>query len=75
LINGKPVATGSGGNVLGDPRVALTWIANELSTYAGGIAAGQFVTTGTCVIPPAVMPGDVFTADFGDLGTHEVRLT
>jgi 2-keto-4-pentenoate hydratase len=75
LINGKAVATGTGANVLGDPRLALTWLANELSTYADGIAAGQFVTTGTCVVPPAVAPGDVFTADFGDLGTVQVRLT
>lgn len=75
LINGRAVASGTGANVLGDPRIALTWIANELSTYADGIAAGQFVTTGTCVVPPAVAPGDAFTADFGDLGSVQVRLT
>jgi 2-keto-4-pentenoate hydratase len=73
-INGKVVATGTGANVLGDPRLALTWLANELSTYADGIAAGQFVTTGTCVVPPAVAAGDVFTADFGDLGSTQVKL-
>jgi len=73
-INGKAVATGSGANVLGDPRIALTWIANELSTFGDGITAGQFVTTGTCVVPPAVAPGDRFRADFGDLGTVEIRL-
>jgi 2-keto-4-pentenoate hydratase len=73
-VNGKPVATGSGANVLGDPRVALTWIANELSRFSGGIEAGQFVTTGTCVVPPEVASGDRFKADFGDLGSVEVRL-
>ena len=35
----------------------------------------QFVTTGTCVVPPAVAPGDRFKADFGELGSVEVRLT
>ena len=74
-INDKAVATGSGANVLGDPRIALTWIANELSTFGDGIMAGQFVTTGTCVVPPAVAPGDRFRADFGELGSVEVRLT
>jgi 2-keto-4-pentenoate hydratase len=74
FINGRAAATGTGANVLGDPRVALTWIANELSVYGNGIAAGQFVTTGTCVVPPAIAPGDVFRADFGDLGSVEVAL-
>jgi 2-keto-4-pentenoate hydratase len=74
-INGERVASGTGANVLGDPRLALTWLANELSTYAGGISAGQFVTTGTCVVPPAVAPGDLFTADFGDFGSVQVQLT
>ena len=74
LINGKPVATGTGANVLGDPRIALTWIANELSMFAGGISAGQFVTTGTCVVPPAIAQGDLFAADFGEFGSLQVRL-
>jgi len=73
-INGERVASGTGAKVLGDPRLALTWLANELSTYAGGISGGQFVTTGTCVVPPAVAPGDLFTADFGDLGSVQVQL-
>ena len=73
-INDRAVATGSGANVLGDPRIALTWIANELSMFGDGIMAGQFVTTGTCVAPPAVAPGDRFRADFGELGSVEVRL-
>ena len=73
--NNALVATGTGANVLGDPRIALTWSANELSTFGDGIEAGQFVTTGTCVVPPAVAPGDRFRADFGELGSVEVRLT
>src|SRR5512141_1947143 len=31
--NGALAGQGSGANVLGDPRVALAWIANELCTY------------------------------------------
>jgi 2-keto-4-pentenoate hydratase len=73
--NGAPVATGSGANVLGDPRVALTWLANELRTFGDGLAAGQFVTTGTCVIPVPITPGDRIRADFGELGSVEVALT
>jgi 2-keto-4-pentenoate hydratase len=73
--NGEVAGRGSGANVLGDPRLALTWLVNELRTFGDGVMAGQFVTTGTCVIPVAIRPGDHFKADFGDFGTVEVRLT
>jgi 2-keto-4-pentenoate hydratase len=74
-LNGKQAAAGSGANVLGDPRVALTWLVNELRTFGDGIAAGQFVTTGTCVIPVPIKPGDRVRADFGELGSVDVTLT
>ena len=67
--NGEKVATGSGANVLGDPRIALTWLVNELRTYSDGIDAGQFVTTGTCVVPVPIKRGDTIRADFGEFGT------
>jgi 2-keto-4-pentenoate hydratase len=72
--NGEKVAAGSGANVLGDPRVALTWLVNELRTYADGIAAGQFVTTGTCLVPVPIQPGDTIRVDFGEFGTANVTL-
>jgi 2-keto-4-pentenoate hydratase len=72
--NGDRAATGSGANVLGDPRVALTWLINELRTYGDGIQTGQFVTTGTCIIPVPIAPGDTVRADFGDLGSVETIL-
>ena len=73
--NGEKVATGSGANVLGDPRIALAWLVNELRTYGDGIAQGQFVTTGTCVIPVPIQRGDRIRVDFGDFGTVSVLLT
>jgi 2-keto-4-pentenoate hydratase len=73
--NGDAEATGSGGNVLGDPRVALTWLVNELRTFGDGVRAGQFVTTGTCVIPVKIAPGDRIRADFGDFGAVEVHVS
>ena len=75
FLNGKEAATGKGANVLGDPRVALTWLVNELGMFGDGVRAGQFVTTGTCVIPVAIKPGDSFRADFGELGSLDVKLT
>jgi 2-keto-4-pentenoate hydratase len=68
-IGGRPVARGSGAAALGDPRVALAWIANELRVFGPGLAEGDVVTTGTCIVPAAVKPGDVFVADYGPIGS------
>lgn len=69
IRNGEQVATGSGKAVLGGPLKALTWFVNECATYCGGVKAGQFVTTGTCIIPFAISPGDNIAVDYGVLGT------
>jgi len=72
-IAGKLLREGKGANVLGDPRTALTWLANELSRLGIALAAGQVVTTGTCVVPLPVGPADHVFADFGTLGSVELR--
>ncbi|MBW7972846.1 fumarylacetoacetate hydrolase family protein [Bradyrhizobium sp. BR 10289] len=64
---------GHGKNVLGDPRVALAWLANELSGLGITLRAGQVVTTGTCHPPLPIQAGDQFAVDFGVLGTVSVR--
>ncbi|WP_394835398.1 fumarylacetoacetate hydrolase family protein [Pendulispora rubella] len=69
---GAVVATGIGSNVLGDPRLALTWLANELRQRERGLRAGEIVTTGTCIPPYTIGPGDALTADFGTYGTVSV---
>jgi 2-keto-4-pentenoate hydratase len=72
-VSGKLHRDGKGANVLGDPRVALAWLANELSQLGITLGAGQVVTTGTCLVPLPVGPGDYVIADFGELGAVEVR--
>lgn len=59
---------GIGSNVLGDPRIALCWLANELSGLGITLKAGEVITTGTCVIPMAIKPGDDLRASFGAIG-------
>jgi 2-keto-4-pentenoate hydratase len=71
--NGAQAAVGSGKAVLGDPRTALAWLVNEVARH-GGVEAGQFVTTGTCVIPVKIESGDTITADYGELGTIAVAI-
>jgi 2-keto-4-pentenoate hydratase len=65
---------GKGANVLGDPRVALTWLANELSGLAITLAANQVVTTGTCLVPLPIAPGSRVLMDFGSLGKVTAHL-
>ena len=72
-VAGKVTREGSGAQVLGDPRVALTWLANELSKLGITLAAGQVVTTGTCLTPLPVGPGDPVSGDFGELGSLTLR--
>lgn len=64
---------GIGANVLDDPLLALTWLVNELSGLGITLNAGEIVTTGTCMPPLAVEPGDLVTIDFGTLGSVSAR--
>ena len=73
-VVGKLARDGVGANVLGDPRIALTWVANELSSLGITLRAGQVVTTGTCVVPLEIAPGDHVRMDFGVLGRVECRI-
>jgi 2-keto-4-pentenoate hydratase len=81
LVEHKPVVmlrgqrhVGHGRNVLGDPRVALAWLANELRELGVTLKAGEVVTTGTCHPPLPIVPGDLFDADFGAFGKVSVAL-
>ena len=74
-VAGKSSHAGRGANVLGDPRIAMAWIANELSSLGITLAAGEVVTTGTCVVPIAVVPGDQVHAHFGAFGDMSVRFS
>jgi 2-keto-4-pentenoate hydratase len=73
ILGGK-TNIGLGANVLGDPRIALTWLANELSKNNISLNAGTTVTTGTCAIPIEINQGDSIIADYGVLGQLQMSL-
>ena len=72
-VVGRYRREGSGAAVLGDPRVALAWLVNELSGLGETARAGQVVITGTCMASLEVQEGDRVRADFGALGSVEVH--
>jgi 2-keto-4-pentenoate hydratase len=72
-LSDREPLTGIGRNVLGDPRIALTWIANELCAHGMALEAGQVITTGTCGIPVSVAPGVTIEADYGPIGRIAAR--
>lgn len=73
-LDGTHNRDGIGSNVLGDPRLALTWIANELSQHGIGMRAGHVITTGTCIVPVAIQRGSRLVANFGAIGTVRTEL-
>lgn len=66
---------GVGSNVLGDPRFALTWLANELSRHGLTLKAGEVVTTGTCVKPVVIDANQRIEGDFGVCGRVAIEIT
>jgi len=73
--NGVVAAEGTGANALGDPSLALTWLANERAKRGPALKAGEVITTGTCITPLAIAPGDAIVAEFPGLGRVAVNLT
>lgn len=66
---------GAGSNVMGDPLEALRWFVNEITQAGHTLQSGQFVTTGACVVPIPIVPGQTIHADFGWLGRMVVHFS
>ena len=66
---------GEGRALLGDPLVALTWLANELSSLGIGLRTGDWASCGTCMVPLEIRPGDRVVADYGEFGRIEIGVS
>ena len=71
--DGEEFSRGAGSLVLGDPRLALHWLAMELARHGRRLRPGDIVTTGTATAPCPIRAGGHVVADFGELGSVEVR--
>ncbi|MDL2323707.1 2-keto-4-pentenoate hydratase [Ruminococcaceae bacterium OttesenSCG-928-A16] len=71
--NGELVGEGTGAAVLGDPALAVAWLANRLWSYGVQLKKGEVILSGAFSAAPPATKGDVFKADFGPLGTVEAK--
>ena len=69
----ETVSTGNGAACLGDPLIALAWLARTARDVGDPLRAGQVVLSGALgpMVPAAA--GDTFSADIGGLGSVSVR--
>ena len=67
-LDGAVVSEGAGADCLGDPLLALTWLARTAWSYGEPLRAGEVVLSGALGPMAAVAPGSVVSADLGPLG-------
>ncbi|MEU2041018.1 2-keto-4-pentenoate hydratase [Nocardia niwae] len=70
--NGEVVAEGRSDAVLGDPVIAVAWLARKVASFGVRLKAGDIVLPGSCTRAIDARPGDDFHAEFAGLGS--VRL-
>lgn len=72
-LNDESIAAGTGSAVLGHPVNGLLWVANTLGSLGQSLEAGSIVMAGSMTKAISIQPGDRVTADFGALGSIDVR--
>lgn len=73
LRNGVVEETGVAAGVLGHPATGIAWLANRLAPHGEGLKAGELVLAGSFTRPVDIASGDVFTFDYGPLGSFSCR--
>lgn len=71
-LNGVEVSVGRGSASLGDPLVALAWLARTARDFGDPLRAGQVVLSGALGPMVAVAAGDVVSATISTLGSVSV---
>jgi 2-oxo-3-hexenedioate decarboxylase len=72
--DGRVIDRGIGANVLDSPALALGHLAQVLATQPQfpPLAAGEIVTTGTITDAAPVKAGEIWRADYGELGLEPI---
>ncbi|MCM3767785.1 2-keto-4-pentenoate hydratase [Neobacillus niacini] len=67
--NGELLDAATSAAVMGNPALAVAWLANEIGSYGISLRAGEFILAGALSKAIAVEAGDTFTAEFDHLGS------
>lgn len=66
--NGERVSAGTGRDCMGDPLIALAWLAATAIEFGSPLRAGDIVLSGALGPMVAAVPGDEFIAEIAPLG-------
>ena len=72
-LNGRPVASATAVEVLGDPVLSVVFMANKLAARGEGLRAGMVLLTGSIVGSIPVSVGDAVRVEFTRLGEIGAR--
>jgi 2-keto-4-pentenoate hydratase len=70
--NGEIMETGCSGAVLGNPVIAVAWLANQVAGFGIALEAGNVIMPGSCTRMIPIVAGDRIRADFDILGSVSV---
>lgn len=71
--NGCIVEEGTGAAVLGNPCIAVAWLANRLWDYGVSLKKGEIILSGAFSAAPPAEKGDVFRAEFSCFGNVDAE--
>jgi len=72
---GDAITCGATSAVMGNPLLAVVWLADWLAEREMALEAGQLISSGTCTGVTAVAPGDRVSVDLAGLGGAGVEFT
>ncbi|MEO6083742.1 MAG: 2-keto-4-pentenoate hydratase [Umezawaea sp.] len=70
--DGEVLVEGRSDAVLGNPVVAVAWLAGKVASFGVRLKAGDVVLPGSCTRAVDARPGDSFHAEFDGLGSVSV---
>jgi 2-oxo-hept-3-ene-1,7-dioate hydratase len=71
--NADTEESGVAAGVLGDPAVAIAWLANKVAPFGTTLEPGRVMLSGSFTRPVWAKRGDTLRADFGPLGSLSVQ--
>lgn len=73
--NGVLAETGAGAAALGNPVRCVAWLANKLAVFGESLHPGDIILPGAVHKMIPVVPGDMFRAEFAELGSVAARFS